>query len=75
MYICVCNPFSDKDVQSHFDAAAAQAERVTLNQTYAACSGGEPINGDCHKCVQTLAGMVKDHNSKIIPVAPVPDSL
>jgi len=75
MYVCTCNPFSDKTVKTAFDQAAAKSERVTLSQIYRQCSSGQEINGNCHACAPMLADMVRDHNRKIIPVIPVNDPL
>ena len=57
MYICLCNPFSVKDVRKHLDEHGKIA-RVT--DVYTSCSDGEKPN--CCKCLETLKEIVTDHN-------------
>lgn len=71
MYVCCCNPFSDKAVKAHFEENAKD-RRATVSELYNACSGG--AKPQCKTCLPTLAEMVKDHNRKIIPIVPVPDT-
>lgn len=73
MYICTCNPFSDRAVNTCFNTAAEKVERVTVSEIYRACTDGSTPNRDCHSCVPMLADMVKGHNRKIIPIRPAAD--
>lgn len=75
MYVCTCNPFSDKAVKACFDTAAKKGARVTVSEVYKACTDGKTINESCHACAPMLADMTKDHNRKIIPILPVRDPL
>ncbi len=61
MYICMCNPFSDKDVAEHLDQNDG---KTTVGRVYNACSGGEKMN--CGSCSDELRSMVDEHNNKII---------
>lgn len=70
MYVCTCNPISDRAVKACFDQAAEKGERVTVSETYRACTGGKAPTASCHQCVPMLADMVRDHNRKIIPIIP-----
>ncbi len=60
MYICLCNPFTDKDVQRYLGCCKGKAG---VAETYKACSGGESPN--CCTCMETLRGMVRDHNNAV----------
>lgn len=56
MFVCLCNPFSDKKVKAHLESQGSS----TVSKTYSACSGGESPN--CCQCLETLKDIVKDHN-------------
>ena len=58
MYMCLCNPFSDKKVEEHLTKTDG---RTTVSEVYKACSGGSKPN--CCSCLETLKDMVKIHNS------------
>ena len=60
MYVCMCNPFSDRDVKAHLDEQGCS--RTTVSSTYRACSGGE--SPECCSCIDTLKTMVIDHNNR-----------
>lgn len=60
MYICICNPFTDKDVKNHLNA---HGDKTTPGKVYSACSGGEKIN--CGNCTCTLKSMVDTHNNAL----------
>ena len=59
MYICLCNPFSDRDVQDYLkenpDCPA------TAGKVYRACSGGQ--SPQCCTCLQTLKDMLSEHKT------------
>ena len=55
MYICLCNPFSDRDVKRHLEENNGVS---TVSKTYTACSGGE--KPQCCSCLQTLKSMLSD---------------
>lgn len=61
MYVCLCNPFSDKKVSKHLEGQGDKKARVA--DVYSNCSGGETPN--CCQCLETLKDMVKTHNSRI----------
>jgi len=61
MYVCLCHPFSDKKVVEHLKAK--NGGKTTVSDVYGACSGGEKPN--CCQCLETLKGIVKNHNSGI----------
>ncbi len=60
MYICICNPFTDKDVQKHLSACG---QKTTPGRVYSACSGGEKVN--CGNCTCMLKDMVDHHNNTL----------
>ena len=60
MYICNCNPFNDKTVRKYLEK---QNGKVTVAAAYRECSGGE--RPQCGTCLDTLKGMVREHNSKV----------
>ena len=59
MYICLCNPFTDKDVSEHL----SESGKTRVKEVYSACSGGESMN--CGSCACTLQSMVDKHNNTI----------
>ena len=60
MWVCLCNPFSDKTVKKHL---SDKGSACTVAKTYSACSGGETPN--CCQCLETLKDIVQDHNKTI----------
>lgn len=59
MYVCCCNPFSDKKVKECLDKAGDKSVRVA--EIYRACSGG--AKPQCGSCLPTLKNMVTEHNN------------
>lgn len=57
MYICLCNPFSDRDVQKYL--AENGDTPATVGKVYRACSNGE--KPQCCSCIQTLKDIVSSH--------------
>lgn len=66
MYVCLCNPFTDKDVH---DALNNRAVRKTPAQVYKACAGGQ--KPCCGTCLCMVRDMVKSHKDQMdaIPMA------
>ncbi len=60
MYVCMCNPFTDKDVSNHLLTLGC---KTTLGKTYQACSGGAKMN--CGSCSCELKKMVDTHNNAL----------
>lgn len=60
MYICMCNPFTDKDVAEYLNNTNTTS---SVRETYSVCSGGENMN--CCQCANTLKAMVDKHNNTI----------
>lgn len=60
MYICLCNPFSDRQVREHLEKKSGTAR---VADVYHACSGGEKPN--CCSCMKTLKEIVKSHNNTV----------
>lgn len=59
MYVCLCNPFTDKDVKS---ALESKTVRKTPGQIYKACAGGnKPC---CGTCLCMVRDIVKAHNAQ-----------
>lgn len=59
MYVCLCNPFSDKDVKKALENPDI---RNTPAQIYKACSGTGP---NCGSCMRTVKSMIVDHQSAL----------
>lgn len=57
MYVCLCNPFSDKDVKAALENPAV---RNTPAQIYKACAGKGP---NCGSCLCFVKDMIVDHQS------------
>lgn len=60
MYVCLCNPFSDKKVSK---LLSSKKDKSTVSEVYSTCSGGEKPN--CCQCLETVKSMVKSHNESI----------
>lgn len=58
MFICLCNPFSDKKAKAHLEKQ--EPGTASVSKTYHACSGGEKPN--CCQCLESLKELVKTHN-------------
>ena len=72
MYVCSCNPFTDKDVKNALENPDV---RNTPAQIYKACSGG--MGPNCGTCLCMVKDMIVDHQSalgvqKIIEEMPAP---
>ena len=59
MYVCICNPFSDKDVQKALDCPDV---KNTPAHVYKACAGTGP---NCGSCMNALKCMIVDHQSAL----------
>lgn len=59
MYVCICNPFSDKDVKKAFDNPEV---KNTAAHIYKACAGTGP---NCGSCINALKCMIVDHHSAL----------
>ena len=60
MYVCICNPFTDKDVKSALEDPCV---KNTPAQIYKTCSGG---NGPhCGSCMNMVKNLIVDHQSAI----------
>ena len=60
MYVCMCNPFTDKDVKNALENPCVPN---TTAQIYKACSGGNGPN--CGSCMCTIKSMIVDHQSAL----------
>ena len=60
MYVCMCNPFTDKDVKNALENPEV---RNTPAQVYKACSGGNGPN--CGTCIHFVKDMIVDHHSAL----------
>lgn len=70
MYVCLCNPFTDKDVKAALENPEV---RNTPAQIYKSCAGTGP---NCGSCMCMVKDMIVDHQSalgvqKIIEDLPV----
>jgi bacterioferritin-associated ferredoxin len=59
MYICLCNPFSDRDVKDYLKENPEGC--ATVGKVYRACSSGESPR--CCSCIQTLKDLLSDHSA------------
>lgn len=59
MYICICNPFTDKDVEKHLQ----ECGKTRAKDVYKACSGGESMN--CGSCACDLQAIIDKHNNTL----------
>ncbi len=60
MYVCLCNPFSDKDVTNALNNPDV---RNTPAQIYKACSDG--ATPCCGSCVCVIKDMIVDHHASL----------
>ncbi len=65
MIVCLCNPFSDKQINAHLTANADKKAKVS--EIYSICSDGQ--SPQCCSCLETIKDMVKAHNRKVVPIA------
>ncbi len=56
MYVCMCNPFTDKDVKN---ALQDDSVKKSAAHVYKACSGGQ--SPCCGSCVCMVKDMVATH--------------
>ena len=56
MYVCMCNPFTDKDVKT---ALQDSGVKKSVADVYKACSGGQ--TPCCGSCVCMVKDMVASH--------------
>lgn len=56
MYVCMCNPFTDKDVKNALNDSRVKKSAAHV---YKACSGGE--KPCCGSCVCMVKDMVAAH--------------
>lgn len=61
MYVCNCNPFSDKAVKQYLSECGDQKARC--GDVYRTCSGG--ASPKCGRCGPTLKEMVREHNNAV----------
>lgn len=57
MYICLCHPFSDRDVKKYLEDNAGKP--ASVSKVYRACTSGE--RPQCCTCIQTLKDMIASH--------------
>lgn len=61
MYVCLCNPFTDRDVKAALEDKSLT--RKTAGTIYKACSGGQ--KPCCGSCVCMLKEMVANHEASL----------
>lgn len=61
MYVCLCNPFTDRDVKAALESDALP--RKTAASVYKACSGGQ--KPCCGSCVCVIKDMVAGHKNAL----------
>lgn len=59
MMVCLCHPFSDKQVKKHLDSGGCGK----VSSVYTACSEGQKPN--CCSCIQTLKDIVSTHKTTL----------
>ncbi len=64
MYICVCNPFTDKDLDS---ALKDDTVKNNASAVYKACSGGE--KPCCGTCICEIRERINAHNAEAMLLA------
>ena len=64
MYVCMCNPFTDKDLEN---ALNDENVRKKTSSVYQACSGGE--KPCCGTCICEVRDRVNEHNEKALALA------
>ena len=60
MYVCMCNPFTDKDVKKALENCDI---RNTPAHIYKACSGGN--TPQCGTCIHTIKDLIVDYHSSL----------
>lgn len=64
MYICLCNPFTDKDLDG---ALKDENIKKKASHIYRACSGGE--KPCCGSCICEIQERLDAHNEKTVLMA------
>lgn len=64
MYICLCNPFTDKDLDG---ALKNDAVRKRTSDVYKACTGGE--KPCCGSCICEVRDRIDAHNAETLLMA------
>ena len=64
MYICLCNPFTDKDLN---DALSREDVPNKAAQLYKSCTGGE--KPCCGSCICEIKDRIDAHNNEAILMA------
>lgn len=64
MYICLCNPFTDKELNT---ALNDDKVKKKTSSVYKACSGGE--KPCCGTCICEIRERVEAHNAKTLLMA------
>lgn len=64
MYICICNPFTDKDLDAALENDSVPKK---ASQIYKACSGG--VKPCCGTCVCEIRERLDAHNTKTLLMA------
>lgn len=64
MYICMCNPFTDKDLDG---ALKNESVLKKTSAVYQACSGGE--KPCCGTCICEINDRIKAHNEDSLLMA------
>lgn len=67
MYVCLCNPFTDRDVKAALEGPFL-GRKKTAGAVYKACTGGQ--KPCCGSCVCTLKEMVADHEASLENAVP-----
>jgi bacterioferritin-associated ferredoxin len=64
MYVCMCNPFTDKDLEK---ALQDESVRKKTSAVYKACTGGE--KPCCGTCICEIRDRVNKHNEETLALA------
>ena len=64
MYICMCNPFTDKDLNNALNDEKVRNKAASLYKT---CSGGEKPN--CGNCICEINERIDAHNHNALLMA------
>lgn len=64
MYVCLCNPFTDKDVRK---ALSDEGVKKTPGQVYKACSGGQ--KPCCGTCLCMIREQIEEHKDHMVLMA------
>lgn len=64
MYICLCNPFTDKDLDGALNDESVKNKTADV---YKACTGGE--KPCCGTCICEINDRIKEHNDESLLMA------